>query len=365
MKRGKAMRRINQSRVERVRKKRIKKWLFRAVFLSLAVIILSGSYLFYRTWDAAADTHKPMEREKSKLRENAPTLDKPFTVLLLGTDVRKETDNWRADVIMVAAINPKTQSVKLVSIPRDSYVEIANTGGHRDKINSAPYWGKQKGVDPVTNTAETIELLLNVPIDYYAKVNFKGFIDIVDALGGVDVNVKFDFWEKKLGRQERYYFTKGPMHLNGDQALSYVRMRKRDPRGDLGRNERQREVLMNLMDKAVSFKGLTKINEILGILGENVSTSFKVEEMIALQNLARKISKDNIESIEMNVTNGTARIGSFNASIVQISEEERQRISKILREHLELDPPSSPEGSTPDSGIPDTPQGSGESQNSY
>jgi len=122
---------------------------------------------------------------------------------------------------------------------------------------------------------------------------------------------------------------------------------------------------MNLMDKAVSFKGLTKINEILGILGENVSTSFKVEEMIALQNLARKISKDNIESIEMNVTNGTARIGSFNASIVQISEEERQRISKILREHLELDPPSSPEGSTPDSGIPDTPQGSGESQNSY
>ena len=290
------MRRINQSRVERVRKKRIKKWLFAPLFLSLAVIVLSGSYPL-RTWDAAADTHKPMEREKSKLRENAPTLDKPFTVLLLGTDVRKETDNWRADVIMVAAINPKTQSVKLVSIPRDSYVEIANTGGHRDKINSAPYWGKQKGVDPVTNTAETIELLLNVPIDHYAKVNFKGFIDIVDALGGVDVNVKFDFWEKKLGRQERYYFTKGPMHLNGDQALSYVRMRKRDPRGDLGRNERQREVLMDLMDKAVSFKGLTKINEILTSWAKHLHQP-QGQGNDRHAKLVPKISKDDIESIE-------------------------------------------------------------------
>lgn len=354
------MRRINQSRVERVRKKRIKKWLFRAAFLSLAVIVLSGSYLFYRTWDAAADTHKPMEgREKSDLRENEVTIDEPFTVLLLGTDVRKETDNWRADVIMVAAVNPKTHSVKLVSIPRDSYVEIANTGGHRDKINSAPYWGRQKGVGAVTNTAETIEQLLNVPIDHYAKVNFKGFIDIVDTLGGVDVNVKFDFWEKRLGKQERYYFTKGPMHLNGDQALSYVRMRKRDPRGDLGRNERQREVLMDLMDKAVSLKGLTKINEILDILGENISTSLKVKEIIAMQNLYRKISKDHIESIELNVSNATARIGSYNVSIVQISETERQRISKILREHLELDPPSS-EGDATDSG---TPQGSEGGQN--
>lgn len=225
------MERIKQSRAERVRKRRIKRWLFRAAFLSLALIVLSGSYLFYKTWDAAAETYEPMNRKKSDLRENEVTLDDPFTVLLLGTDVGKETQNWRADVIMVATVNPKTKSVKIVSIPRDSYVEIANTGGHRDKINSAPYWGTQKGVGPVTNTAETIEQFLNIPVDYYAKVNFRGFIDIVDAFGGVDVNVKFDFWEKRYGKQERFYFTKGPMHLNGEQALSYVRMRKRDPRG--------------------------------------------------------------------------------------------------------------------------------------
>ena len=206
--------------------------------------------------------------------------------------------------------------------------------------------------------------LLNVPIDHYAKVNFKGFIDIVDALGGVDVNVKFDFWEKRLGKQERFYFKKGPMHLNGDQALSYVRMRKRDPKGDLGRNERQREVLVDLMDKAVSLKGLTKINEILNILGENVSTSLKVKEMIAMQNLYRKISKDHIESIELNVTYDTVPIGSYNVSVVQISEMERQRVSKILREHLELDPPSS-EGKATDSGTTGNSQESDGGQSQY
>jgi polyisoprenyl-teichoic acid--peptidoglycan teichoic acid transferase len=342
------MRRINQSRVERVRKKRIKKWLFRAAFLSLALIVLSGSYLFYRTWDAAAETHKPMDRKKSDLREKEVTIEDPFTILILGTDVAKENQNWRADVIIVAAVNPKTKSVKMVSIPRDSYVEIANTGGHRDKINAAPYWGTQKGVDPVTNTAETIEQLLNVPIDHYAKVNFRGFIDIVDALGGVDVNVKFDFWEKKMGSQERYYFKKGPAHLNGDQALSYVRMRKRDPKGDLGRNERQREVLVNLMDQAVSLKGLTKINEILDILGQNISTSLKVREMIAMQDLYRKISKENIDSIELKGTNTRIQIGAYQPWVFQVSEAERQRVSKILREHLELDPPSS-EGELTDS----------------
>lgn len=344
------MRRINQSRVERVRKKRVKKWLFRAVFFSLAIIILSGSYLFYRTWDAAAETHKPMDREKSDLRDNEVTLDEPFTVLLLGTDVAKENQNWRADVIIVAAVNPKTKSVKMVSIPRDSFVEIANTGGHRDKINSAPFWGAQKGVDPVTNTAETIEQFLNIPIDYYAKVNFRGFIDVVDALGGVDVNVKFDFWEKKMGSQERFYFKKGPAHLNGDQALSYVRMRKRDPRGDLGRNERQREVLVSLMDQALSIKGLTKINQIMDIMGQNISTSFKVQEIIALQNLYRNISKDNIETIELKVTNGWAQIGGYKASIVQVSEEERQRVSQILQEHLEWKPSSSEETPTNSTG---------------
>lgn len=353
------MRRINQSRVERVRKKRIRKWLLRATFLSLAVIVLSASYLFYRTWDAAADTHKPMDREKSDLRDNEVTIEDPFTVLLLGTDVTKENDNWRPDVIIVAAVNPKTHSIKMVSIPRDSYVEIANTGGHRDKINSASYWGRQKGVDPVTNTAETIEQMLNVPIDHYAKVNFKGFIDVVDALGGVDVNVKFDFWEKKLGSPERYYFKKGPMHLNGDQALSYVRMRKRDPRGDLGRNERQREVLVSLMDQALSLKGLTKVNQIMDILGENISTSFKVRELLAMQELYRKISKDNIDMIELKVTDGWAQIGGQNASIVQVSDAEKQRVSQILREHLELDPPS-PEEETaqPDPGA--APENEGE-----
>lgn len=299
----------------------------------LIAAFLFASYMAYQLWDAMNHSYKPLPREKSEKREKAVSIDDPFTILLIGTDVRKATDeNWRPDVLMVAAVNPHTQSIKMVSIPRDTYTEIANTNGLKTKINSAAYYGKQAGVGGEANTVETVENFLNIPIDYYAKINFSGFMEVVDAVGGVDVNVKFPFSVRLFG--EMLYFQEGPAHLNGKQALGYVRMRKSDPRGDLGRNERQREVLQDLMEKIVSIRSIHKLDDIIRSVGNNVSYNLEFSELTALQKLYRSIPRENVESIEIHGTN--SKNNPRGIWYYMVSDQERLRVSHILQKQLEL-----------------------------
>ncbi|SDC94032.1 transcriptional attenuator, LytR family [Melghirimyces thermohalophilus] len=297
----------------------------------LAAFLLSG-YLIAQVWGALANTYDPLEQ--SSKREGEATLEKPFTILLLGTDARKVTTNWRADVIILATVNPKKKSVKMVSIPRDTYVKIANTD-KMDKINSAPYYGRKsvnpKGPGPIANTAQTVEDLLHVPVDYYVKVNFQGFIDVVDALGGVNVNVKFPFSQEHFGG-EVIPFKPGPKLLNGNEALAYVRMRKQDPRGDLGRNERQREVMTNLLDRAMSLNTVTKIDDLLDAVGQNMKLGIKVQDLPKLQSIYQDIPKESIQNMKLKGENKRLEYWYY-----IVSNQERQRMSNILRKHLELD----------------------------
>jgi polyisoprenyl-teichoic acid--peptidoglycan teichoic acid transferase len=349
------MERIGKSRVARVNKKRRRKWIWRSVASLFVLILVISAYFFYQTWGVLAGTYEPLARDHSKKRDKAVSVDSPVNILLLGTDVRRESENWRPDVIILAAVNPKTHSIKVVSIPRDTYVEIANTNGHKDKINSAAAWARARNVGPVLNTVETVENFLNVPVDYYAKVNFKGFMDVVDALGGVDVNVKFPFHQETFGG-EVIRFNPGPHHLDGEEALAYVRMRKQDPLGDQGRNLRQREVVTQLIDKIVSFDNITKVNTILKSLGENVSTSITVDEMITLQKIYRDIPKKNIQTITIKGENKRLKYWYF-----FVSKEERQRISDILRKQLELKPEKIP-GPDPTEGMLDDSSSDGDEQ---
>ncbi|WP_169713587.1 LCP family protein [Paludifilum halophilum] len=274
-----------------------------------------------------------MNREKSKKREEKVTLEDPFTVLLIGTDVKKASnENWRPDVLMVAAVNPKKKSIKMISIPRDTYTEIANANGAKNKINSSAYYGKKAGVGPVTNTVETVEELFNIPIDHYAKINFSGFIEIVDALGGVEVNSKFPFTMRLFNKMQHY--EKGTLQLDGERALGYVRMRKQDPRGDLGRNERQREVLQELVGKMVSIKSVTKIDDILKSVGDNVTYSIKLNELPALQSTYREIPKDHIDTIQLQGQNSNDNPKGI--WYYHITDQERLRVSHILQKQLDL-----------------------------
>ncbi|MDR6227407.1 LCP family glycopolymer transferase [Desmospora profundinema] len=318
--------------MERVKHKKRRKWWLRFFAIFMSICLLVSGYFFYQVWGAMNQSFDPLNRDKSDKRDSAVSMDEPFSVLILGTDVKDESKPWRSDVIMVATINPHEKSMKMLSIPRDTYAEIANSNGVKTKINAAPVYGQQSGVGPVTNTVYTVENFLNIPIDYYVKVNFTGFMEVVDALGGVEVNIPFTFTTRNFG--EYLTYQEGPAHLDGRQALGYVRMRKQDPRGDSGRNDRQREVLQSLMEQALSVKSISKVDDILRSVGNNVTHDFEINQFMALQSIYSE-AKNQSESVTMEGFDD--KNNPRGIWFHYVSDEERLRVSNLLREHLELD----------------------------
>ncbi|SFS44941.1 LCP family protein [Marininema halotolerans] len=316
--------------------------------------ILGASYFFFKLSTTIHDSYDPIKRGK-KSAEAQRDLAKQgsFTVLLVGTDVKDASNKyWRSDTMILAAINPKKKSMKMISIPRDTYASIANTpNGFKTKINAAPYYGIKAGVGPMTNTVYTLESYLNTPIKYYVKINFNGFIDITDTLGGTDVNVPFDFNLHVFNKQ--YYFKKGPAHLNGHEALAYVRMRKGDPRGDAGRNDRQREVIQSLMKKSMSFHSIGKMDDVLKAVGDNITHNMKLSEMLELQSIYRSIPKKNTETLTLHGYNSNQK-NAQKIYYYYVSEQERLRVSLTLRKQLDL-PLQTFDGKPYEGDIPDKP----------
>ena len=253
----------------------------------------------------------------------------PFSVLLLGVDERPE-DAGRSDSILVATVNPIEDSVKLVSIPRDTLVTIPGYG--KDKVNAAFAYGG------INLAVETVENYLNIPINFYTKINMEGMVDLVDAVGGINVDNKYAF---ELDGVE---LDVGNFDLNGNQALQYARMRKQDPAGDFGRQERQKEVISKIVKNALSINSLTNFNKIFNAVGKNVETNFTGSE---LWELAK-----NYASTANNITNLTLEgpdgflyyIPSYGQDVYvwQPSSESLQEVSNQLRKHLGLTAESIP-----------------------
>jgi LCP family protein required for cell wall assembly len=311
-----------------------KRLIQRIAILLLLIVVGVGIYFGTQLWGVFAKTGKPLK--KSTWRTEKVVLEEkdPFTVLLIGTDQRStDPNNWRSDVLILAAVNPKTNSIKLISIPRDFYVKIANTEV-RTKINAAAAYGRMKGIGEVENIRQTVENIFHVPIDYYAKVNFQGFEDLVDALGGVDVNVKQRFKQRAIGGK-MIVFEPGPRHLNGSEALAYVRNRKSFAEGDFARNERQREVISQLIDKMTSIDGVTKFNEVTKAVGNNFDHSFHFKEIPSLIKTYREIPKERIETVTFEAY---PKMYARSGSVVIIPKTEIQRLSQILHQQLEYKP---------------------------
>ncbi|SFI65177.1 LCP family protein [Thermoflavimicrobium dichotomicum] len=322
---------LEKTRSEKHKKKKKKrKWIIGSLIAVLLLALAVVAYVGNQFMEAIALGHYQIG--KSKLRQNNIEIDKtPFTVLLLGTDQRgANSKNWRPDVIMVAAVNPKTKSIKLVSLPRDLKVRIAT--GEIDKLNHSSHMGYKHNIDPVQNIRQTIENFLNIPIDYYAKINFQGFTDVVDALGGVDVVVKKPFSQQMIGG-EWAYFKPGPAHLDGAHALAYVRMRKQDPLGDMSRNSRQREVITQLMDKLVSTNAVLKFNDIMKAVGGNFNHNFNTSDIAQLAKIYQ-LCKGNIQRYEFR-SEGTWINGGW---YELWSNNERSKVSHMLQKQLEYQP---------------------------
>ncbi|NMO95698.1 LCP family protein [Paenibacillus lemnae] len=244
-------------------------------------------------------------------------LDKkePFTVLVLGVDQR-ENDRGRSDAMILLSVNPERKSILMFNIPRDTRTAIAGRGTV-DKINHAYAFG---GVDM---SVSTVEELLQYPVHYYVKVNMEGFSKIIDTLGGVQVNnsLAFDYGG--------YHFASGNIHLDGSQALAFSRMRFDDPRGDLGRNARQREIVKEVIRSALNVSTVFKLNSLLNEVGSNVRTDISFNDMKTLVADYRQ-DLNTIEQIEIKGTG--SKIGGIWYYIVDANE--RQRIHTLLAEHM-------------------------------
>lgn len=302
-------------------KKKKKTWLRVTGIVLLVLLVGIGIYGFsvYKSLTNAVETmHQPLDRQSDK-REGEVSLahKQPFSVLMLGVDERKG-DKGRSDTMIVLTVNPNNKSVKMLSIPRDTRTEIVGHGTV-DKINHAYAFGNE---EMAMNTAENF---LDIPIDYYIKVNMEGFKDIVDAVGGITVNNDIDF------TQDGYHFPKGQVTLDGKKALAYTRMRHEDPRGDFGRQIRQREIIQGILREGASLSSLTKYQSIFSALGNNVRTNLSFDQMMDIQK-NYKSAANNVE--QMSIKGNGTMINKIYYYIVP--DAEKQRIQNELKAQLEL-----------------------------
>ncbi|MDQ0883037.1 LytR family transcriptional regulator [Peribacillus sp. V2I11] len=303
------------------KKKKKRTWL-KVVGIIVLLFILAGGAFAYSVWNSLTKTvdtmHTPIDRTTDKRTKDLALSDQePFSMLMLGVDER-DGDKGRSDTMIVLTVNPQKKSVKMLSIPRDTRTEIIGHGT-QDKINHAFAFGGAK------MSMDTIENFLDIPIDYYMKINMEGFKDIVDAVGGVTVQNDLDFTSDGI------HFAKGTHTLNGKEALAYSRMRHDDPSGDFGRQSRQRAIIEAVIKEGASLSSLTKYDEVFDALGNNIQTNLTFDDMMDIQKNYRDASK----SITQSSINGNGtKIDGIYYYIV--SDEEKEKVQSELKEQLSI-----------------------------
>jgi len=327
-----------KNRKKNKNKKRSKTSLIIKVALLLVASLLIcvsayGVYITKQAEHAANSAHEELEgRQVSTLREEKvePVHDN-VSILFVGVDDSENrgqgSDNSRSDALILATLNNKTKTIKMLSIPRDSYVFIPKVG-YEDKITHAHAYGG------TLSTIDTVEKLLNVPIDYYVRMNFNAFIDVVDALGGIEAEVPYKLHEKDEFDRNSINLQPGLQHLNGSQALALARTRKQD--SDIERGKRQQEILTAIINKVSSVSSITKYDDVIRALGDNMKTNMTFTEM---------------KSFLSYLTQGMPRIDSLTLDGVddmstgvyyyQLNQQSVDEVSEILNNHLDANKTSS------------------------
>ncbi len=250
---------------------------------------------------------------------------KPISLLILGVDQGMEGrhDQGNSDTIILVTVNPTTKKTTMTSIPRDTLTEIlgesSSTSYFMFKANSAYQFGGSSG------SVKTISTMLNVPINYYVEVNMKALKSLVNALGGVDVKVPFNF------TYDWCTFKKGWQHLNGRHAIAYARMRYDDPKGDYGRQMRQRQIIQAVVKKALSVNGVANYQKLLKVFAKYVQTNLTFGDMTSLA-LNYRAAAANIQSGYIQGHDATIDGTSFQIA----STKELQKWSNKLRKNLGL-----------------------------
>lgn len=232
-------------------------------------------------------------------------------ILLLGVD----EGGMRSDTIMLASLNGKTKKINIMSIPRDTRVPF---GSNYYKINAAIGIGAQEVAkgnlkEPEELTIQKVKMLTGMPVHYFMTVNFDGFKEIIDILGGVDFEVPFDMVYDDPAQNLHINLKAGMQHLDGQKAHDFVRFRKGNAghkgyaTGDLGRIEAQQAFMRALAEQKIKPQYLLKATELFNSIKENVRTNYSAADLIKHIGIIKNITGDDIEMHQMPGT--TATIG--------------------------------------------------------
>lgn len=299
--------------------------------LAVSMLICLSAYGIYLVKKAESAVDNAFE---SAGNDNGPVepLTDNISILFIGVDDSEERnqsdDNVRSDALVLATLNNKDKSIKLVSIPRDTYTYIPDSG-KEDKITHA------YAFNGPSSTIESVEELLDVPVNYYLRMNFDAFIDVVDALGGIKVEVPYDISEQdENDLQDAIELKEGIQFLDGSEALALARTRHYD--NDIERGKRQQMILESIMNRALSVGSITKYGDVFEAVGDNMKTNMKFDDMRALFEYAQN-GKPDIETITLDGYDDM----STGIYYWKLEEESLLEIQDVLQSHLGLKPDTS------------------------
>ena len=311
------------------KKKKKRKKLRYLIFTPFLLVLLVGTTYLVSLYTKAEEVANSSFESLDGSELDEVTVNKKaenISVLFIGVDDSETREGpIRSDAIILATFNKEDNSVKLLSIPRDSYVYVPETDKHT-KITHAYAYGGAKA------TIETVEELLELDVDYYVRMNFYAFIDVVDALGGVKVDVPYDLVEKNSSDMETIQLEKGIQTLDGEEALAFARTRKMD--NDMERGKRQQELIEAIMSKAMSAQSLSKYSKVLEVIGDNMKTDLTFSQMKVYLSYFLTHSDLSVESIQLQGKDSTIN-GVY---YYELDESELEATKASLQAHLDGTP---------------------------
>lgn len=288
---------------------------------------------------STANDNEPIPQEES-------VKEKPVGILLLGMDTRPKGGTMNTDVMMVAAFNPNTKSTTVVSMPRDSLIQLDGYKERKANAYYAAFYGQAleeqletKKLDEAKEAAreearEAMSRMMSkyygIDIKYTAIINFQGFVDVVDALGGLEVNVDMDMRYTDTADGTNIDLKKGLQTLNGQQTLDFVRYRKSNDgtnmSSDFERNQRESQVLGLITDKMKSLSGFTKLGDVIEAVGNNFTIDMPTKEMENMMKTYFGMSSSNVTFMPLE--------GSWQSPYVYLDETKLEEARTALQSKM-------------------------------
>lgn len=304
------------------------------IFLSLLLVVVPVIFaviLLKSSQGAFEHSYNDQDSSRqSNIRESKvdPSKD-PISILFLGIDDNsgrekngQSTEQSRSDAMIFSTLNTEKEQIRMLSIPRDTISYIPKVS-YYDKIAHAHAYGGPK------SSMDSVEATLNVPVDYYVRINMEAFVDAVNELGGIEYDVPYDINEPNTDDSGKIKVKKGHQNLNGDEALAVARTRHQD--SDLKRGQRQMDLIKKLFAKAQKADSISKLDDVVEIVGKNAKHNLSYKE---IKVLATSYLKDDIEIKSTQLEGKDDYLNGiyyYNPDIKNI-----QDTSNLLRDDLEL-----------------------------